>query len=219
MNNFKIIIFLFLGIIYLGQGFAQISISKNKIDYANPKEYEIGGITVSGVKYLDANVLKHMSGLEIGEKILIPSEDITKAIEKLWKQGLFSDINISATKFQGDKEEVQEVRERAYRDKHEDPGSADPGGHDLQPRQPVEGTEGPRQDGRRVRGDTQGQKGDGLSPPRHAVEPGRGDPGHPQRPHGRTLQSHHQRDAELLQEPVRHAARPRKRDGQDARDR
>lgn len=68
------------------------------IDYSEPKEYEIGGVTISGVKYLDQNVLLYLTGLEIGNTITIPGEEITDAIKKLWEQGLFSDVEISLTK-------------------------------------------------------------------------------------------------------------------------
>lgn len=75
----------------------------SKIDYSKPKEYEIGGVTVSGIKYLDKNVLVHLSGLKVGEKITVPGEAITAAINKLWKHGLFGDVEISATKIVGNK--------------------------------------------------------------------------------------------------------------------
>ncbi len=81
---------------------AQISIGDlDKIDYAYPKEYEIGGITVTGVKYLDNNVLIMLSGLSVGDQINIPGEEISKAIHNLWDQGLFENVIISATKVQG----------------------------------------------------------------------------------------------------------------------
>jgi outer membrane protein insertion porin family len=84
--------------------YTQISLSDDlsKISYSSPKEYEIAGITVSGVQYLDNNVLITLSGLAIGDKIKVPGDDISKAIEKLWKQGLFEDIKITATKIQGE---------------------------------------------------------------------------------------------------------------------
>lgn len=80
--------------------FAQVDVTSNlpSFDYSEPKPYEIGGITVSGVKFLDQDVLVSLSGLRVGDTIQIPGEVITKAIEKLWKQGLFSDIKISAYK-------------------------------------------------------------------------------------------------------------------------
>lgn len=71
------------------------------LDYNRPKTYEIGGITVSGVKYLDKNVLTMISGLTVGDQITIPGDKITKAIDKLWDQGLFDDVKIYATSVQG----------------------------------------------------------------------------------------------------------------------
>lgn len=71
----------------------------SEIDYASPKEYIIGGVTVSGVQYLDHNVLIMLSGLQVADRIEIPGDKIRKAIEKLWAQGLFDNVRISATKF------------------------------------------------------------------------------------------------------------------------
>ena len=83
---------------------AQISVGSNvgEIDYLNPQKYELGGVTISGVQYLDNNVLIMLSGLTVGNSITIPGDEIKKAIEKLWEQGLFENIKITATKIQGD---------------------------------------------------------------------------------------------------------------------
>jgi len=83
--------------------FSQVILSDDntKIDYSNPKDYEIGGITVSGVENYDNNVLITLSGLTVGDKIKVPGDKITKAIDNLWKQGLFEDIKISASKIVG----------------------------------------------------------------------------------------------------------------------
>ncbi|MFN8153907.1 MAG: outer membrane protein assembly factor BamA [Bacteroidia bacterium] len=72
-------------------------------DYNNPKEYELGGITISGVQYLDESVLITLTGLNIGDRYKVPGDDIAKAIENLWKQGLLADIKVVATKVIGDK--------------------------------------------------------------------------------------------------------------------
>lgn len=83
---------------------AQISVGGDtKLDYAAPKQFEVGGITVSGTRYLDKKVLVLLSGLSVGEKIQVPGPAITEAIHKLWDQGLFSDIEITATKIVDDK--------------------------------------------------------------------------------------------------------------------
>ena len=79
----------------------QIGSDLSAFDYSKPKEYEIGGITVDGVKYLDQNVLIMLSGLSVGQKIKIPGDPITDAIRKLWDQGLFEDVGIYATEIAG----------------------------------------------------------------------------------------------------------------------
>lgn len=84
---------------------AQVSISGelDDINYGNPKEYTIGGIEVKGTEHLDKKVLILLSGLAEGDKIIVPGDKIATAIENLWKQGLFADIDIKASKITGDK--------------------------------------------------------------------------------------------------------------------
>jgi outer membrane protein insertion porin family len=90
------LIFIINSLILFAQESTETRLSK--IDYSKPKEYEIGGITISGIQYLDQNVLVSMSGLQVGKTIMVPGDAITNAINKLWKHGLFGDIEISATK-------------------------------------------------------------------------------------------------------------------------
>ncbi len=96
----KIILLIVIFTLYGFVSFAQNNLKSKltSIDYSEPKEYEIGGVTITGVKYLDQNVLLYLTGLEIGNTITIPGEEITDAIEILWEQGLFSDVEISLTK-------------------------------------------------------------------------------------------------------------------------
>ncbi|MCF8253950.1 MAG: outer membrane protein assembly factor BamA, partial [Bacteroidia bacterium] len=72
-------------------------------NYNNPKQYVIAGIDIVGTEYYDKSVLAVLSGLQIGQKIRIPSEDISKAISNLWKQKLFEDVKISVQKIEDDK--------------------------------------------------------------------------------------------------------------------
>jgi len=74
------------------------------IEYSNsaPK-YEIAAITVSGAGNYEDFVLIGFSGLAVGDVINIPGEAITKAVKRFWKQGLFSEVKILATKIKGDK--------------------------------------------------------------------------------------------------------------------
>ena len=67
-----------------------------------PKEYTIAGITVTGSKAFDQNLLISISGMAIGDKIQIPGTDaFGKAITKLWRQSLVSDVQIYITKIEG----------------------------------------------------------------------------------------------------------------------
>ncbi|MFP4663038.1 MAG: outer membrane protein assembly factor BamA [Bacteroidales bacterium] len=77
---------------------AQVSLTDEltKINYDNPKEYVIGGVEVTGINHLDHSVIIHLSGLQVGDTISVPGEEITSAVENLWEQGLFSDVEIVA---------------------------------------------------------------------------------------------------------------------------
>ncbi|SHF52664.1 BamA/OMP85 family outer membrane protein [Dysgonomonas macrotermitis] len=70
-----------------------------------PQKYEIADITISGLKnaLYEDYVLISFSGLSVGDKVDIPGSEITNAVKRFWKQGLFSDIKITATKIEGDK--------------------------------------------------------------------------------------------------------------------
>jgi outer membrane protein insertion porin family len=72
------------------------------INYSVPRKYTIGGITVTGIQYLNSSVLISLSGLQVGDKIEIPGEKIRSAMDKLWQQGLFEDVKIIATHVQND---------------------------------------------------------------------------------------------------------------------
>ena len=75
-----------------------------KIEYTlQRKTYEIQEITVSGADSYEDFVLIGFSGLAVGDKIEVPGDQITKAIRRFWKQGLFSDVKIEATRVEGNK--------------------------------------------------------------------------------------------------------------------
>ena len=68
------------------------------------KEYELAGLTVSGAKYLDQDLLIAVTNLVVGQKVRLPNdENIAKAIKALWKQELFSNVDITITKYIEDK--------------------------------------------------------------------------------------------------------------------
>jgi outer membrane protein insertion porin family len=71
-------------------------------DYLTEEEYVVGGVSVSGIRYLDINALIGISGLRVGQKITIPGETVSNAVKKLWQQGLFSDVRISIDRIESD---------------------------------------------------------------------------------------------------------------------
>ncbi|NMA74955.1 MAG: outer membrane protein assembly factor BamA [Bacteroidales bacterium] len=68
-----------------------------------PKKYEIADIQVEGVPNYEDYVLIGLSGLSVGQTISIPGDDITQAIKRYWRHGLFSDVKITAEKIVEDK--------------------------------------------------------------------------------------------------------------------
>ncbi len=100
----SIITLLFLFVVSVPKLFAQEADSTNfSIYYSSARKYTIADVQVSGIKYLDKTVLIQLSGLKVGDEIVIPGDECTMAIKKLWQQGLFSDVKIRATKVVGDK--------------------------------------------------------------------------------------------------------------------
>ena len=74
----------------------------NNLNYANPGEYVIAGIEVTGLNVLDKNAMIALTGLKVGDKIKIPGDAVTTAIRRLWKQGLVGDATISVQKIEDD---------------------------------------------------------------------------------------------------------------------
>lgn len=87
-----VISLILINIALFGQGKQEI------IDYQSPNDYILAGISISGIRFLDTNALKGISGIMVGQPITIPGEAITTAVQKLWEQGLFSDIKVTITK-------------------------------------------------------------------------------------------------------------------------
>lgn len=74
---------------------------ENSMNYANPAEYIIAGIDVTGINVLDKNAMISISGLKVGDKIKVPGDAITGAIRKIWKYGLVGDVSIEISKIEG----------------------------------------------------------------------------------------------------------------------
>ena len=66
-----------------------------------PKKYTIADIKVTGNVKFDAAIVISVSGLSVGDEVTIPGGDnFAKAINKLWAQNMFTNINIFITKLE-----------------------------------------------------------------------------------------------------------------------
>ena len=84
---------------FYAQDNSVLSIGKEmEFDYSKPKKYEIGSVRVDGAENYDHNAIRLIAGLKPGQLITIPGDDISKAISNLWKEELFSDVEIFAEK-------------------------------------------------------------------------------------------------------------------------
>ncbi|MEY3152042.1 MAG: hypothetical protein RLZZ333_639, partial [Bacteroidota bacterium] len=66
-----------------------------------PKKYIIADIAVKGNKAFDPAIVISVSGLAVGDEVTLPGGDnFAKAINKLWSQNMFTNINIWITKLE-----------------------------------------------------------------------------------------------------------------------
>lgn len=98
MGKFILILFLFFGFTIFAQDEQITAGTEFKVDYFSPKEYEIGPIRIDGADNFDHQAIKLVAGLRSGQRIKIPGTKITEAIQNLWKEGLFSSIDIQVEK-------------------------------------------------------------------------------------------------------------------------
>jgi outer membrane protein insertion porin family len=81
------------------QEVAADTIYKPAIIYSGtPKKFDIAGIKVEGIKNYEDYVLIGISGLAVGQTITVPGTEITDAIRRYWRHGLFSNVAISVEK-------------------------------------------------------------------------------------------------------------------------
>ena len=104
MDKIRKIFILLCGLAIGMQVQAQDKIVNPDISYAGtPRTLTIGGINVSGVEGYEDYVLTGISGLSVGEQVEVPGDDITNAVKRYWKHGLFSKVAVAADSIVGDK--------------------------------------------------------------------------------------------------------------------
>jgi len=67
-----------------------------------PRKYVIQDIKVTGARLFDPAIVVSVSGLAVGDEVTLPGGDaFAKAINRLWTQNMFTNINVYITKLEG----------------------------------------------------------------------------------------------------------------------
>ncbi|MCD8210588.1 MAG: outer membrane protein assembly factor BamA, partial [Prevotella sp.] len=104
MNKKATNLILFLLLLFSLEAHAQEKIINPDITYAGtPRTCVIGGMAVSGVQGYEDYMLTGISGLSVGQEIEVPGSDLTDAIKRYWKHGLFSKAQVAADSIVGNK--------------------------------------------------------------------------------------------------------------------
>ena len=74
------------------------ALPETNFSYADPKEYTIADIQVTGSQFYDGTSMINISGLQVGDKIKVPGDAIGSAIRKIMNQGILDEVQIYATK-------------------------------------------------------------------------------------------------------------------------
>ena len=76
--------------------------AQEKVPFDQGKKYFLAKVKVNGKISYNEQTVVTFSGLEKGQKLTVPGEEISNAIKKLGKLGLFSDIDFFVNKTVGD---------------------------------------------------------------------------------------------------------------------
>jgi outer membrane protein insertion porin family len=74
------------------------ALEETTFSYADPKEYSIADIQVTGSQFYDGTSMINISGLQIGDRIKVPGDAIGAAIRKIMNQGILDEVLIYANK-------------------------------------------------------------------------------------------------------------------------
>lgn len=85
----------------LATSFSQKDTILLNLDYRIPREYEIAGITVSGENISNPDLIITISGLSVGQKVRLPGDVFSDAIQRIYKNGFFENVTITLTNVEG----------------------------------------------------------------------------------------------------------------------
>ena len=107
MRLFRFKLVLLLALCAVSGAYAQeAGRSSVQIDYNSPKTYTLGGISVTGTKYLSQEQLISLTGLQPGDEVTLPSDAMSSIVNRIWLQRFFSDVAIYADSLSAAKDTV-----------------------------------------------------------------------------------------------------------------
>ena len=65
-----------------------------EIDYNHPRKYKVGGVRVEGNRYFNEHQILQLIGLQQGQEVTVPGEDITGIVKRLVAQRYFEDVAV-----------------------------------------------------------------------------------------------------------------------------
>ena len=65
-----------------------------EIDYNRPQKYIVGGVSVEGNQYFSEHQILQLTGLQAGQEITAPGEDVTGIVKRLVAQRYFEDVAV-----------------------------------------------------------------------------------------------------------------------------
>ncbi len=65
-----------------------------EIDYNRPRKYKVGGVRVEGNRYFNEHQILQLIGLQKGQEVTVPGEDITGIVKRLVAQRYFEDVAV-----------------------------------------------------------------------------------------------------------------------------
>lgn len=74
---------------------------KNTAPFLKDNSYELGGITVTGLRKFEEETVKVYTGLLVGQEIKLPGDKLTSAIKKLYETKQFSNVDVYISKIDG----------------------------------------------------------------------------------------------------------------------
>ena len=101
LNNFLVLHKNIILILLIFGGFSQIK-AQERVPFDQGKKYILADVAIVGKLSFNTQTVVAFAGLEKGQEVTIPGEEISNAIKKIGKLGLFDEISFYVNRIQND---------------------------------------------------------------------------------------------------------------------